>query len=417
MNFREIFIRLVAITAPYLYDNNVSLLELTRKLYEYFHELCTALKSFEDDYSKFKDDTNKNLEDLKTYVDNYFNNLDLSSEVKSVIDSLIADGTLANLINQELLGNINNHLSEIDTELETIKNSIQTNTNDITDLKNYDTTNTANILKLNTKQSVQIATCEANSNYVITNENLELNLNDVVYVHFNNAIDDTKDATLTINNVAKNVIKKDGSLFKGKDLENTDLILKVGNAGLYQIVDIATLMSLINNANNEISSLQTLVDSINQDVINNTDGIHSLSDFVQFTEFKQFAPSDFTLTTSDGTTNAGTLTNVNGGIAYNKDYSKFRIYGRFYYTLNSQGGSRYLNIKTPLRPTKEIQLSSVGFSGNVDAYSVGDMNAKIKTDGTLSLICQSHGTSGNTNYARIFTSDYTVKDFGDSGEV
>ena len=176
-------------------------------------------------------------------------------------------------------------------------------------------------------------------------------------------------------------------------------------------------MSLINNANNEISSLQTLVDSINQDVINNTDGIHSLSDFVQFTEFKQFAPSDFTLTTSDGTTNAGTLTNVNGGIAYNKDYSKFRIYGRFYYTLNSQGGSRYLNIKTPLRPTKEIQLSSVGFSGNVDAYSVGDMNAKIKTDGTLSLICQSHGTSGNTNYARIFTSDYTVKDFGDSGEV
>ena len=128
MNFREIFIRLVAITTPYLYDNNVSLLELTRKLYEYFHELCTALKSFEDDYSKFKDDTNKNLEDLKAYVDNYFNNLDLSDEVKSVIDSLIADGTLENLINQELLGNINNHLTEIDTELETIKNSIQTNT-------------------------------------------------------------------------------------------------------------------------------------------------------------------------------------------------------------------------------------------------------------------------------------------------
>ena len=151
MNFREIFIRLVAITTPYLYDNNVSLLELTRKLYEYFHELCTALKSFEDDYSKFKDDTNKNLEDLKAYVDNYFNNLDLSAEVKSVIDSLIADGTLANLINQELLGNINNHLTEIDTELETIRNSIQTNTNDITDLESDNTTNKSNILDLTTR--------------------------------------------------------------------------------------------------------------------------------------------------------------------------------------------------------------------------------------------------------------------------
>ena len=151
MNFREIFIRLVAITTPYLYDNNVSLLELTRKLYEYFHELCTALKSFEDDYSKFKDDTNKNLEDLKAYVDNYFNNLDLSAEVKSVIDSLIADGTLANLINQELLGNINNHLTEIDTELETIKNSIRTNTNDITDLESDNTTNKSNILDLTTR--------------------------------------------------------------------------------------------------------------------------------------------------------------------------------------------------------------------------------------------------------------------------
>lgn len=413
MNFREILIRLIAMTTPYVYDQNVSLLELVRRLYSIVNELCIALQGLKDEY-----------DDLKTYVDNYFKNLDLSSEVKTVIDEMVADGTLANLINQDLLGNINNEIANLTTSLNktnedivTINGNIETINTDITSLKNYNVTNDSNILKLENKDKVQIATCEANSNYVITNENLELNLNDVIYVHFNSAIDNTKEATLTINNVAKNVIKKDGSLFKGKDLENTDLILKVGNAGLYQIVDIATLMSLINNANNEISSLQTLVDNLNQVVINNTDGIHSLSDFVQFTEFKQFASSDFTLTTSDGTTNAGALTSVTGGIAYNKDYSKFRIYGRFYYTLNSQDGSRYLNIKTPLRPTQEIQLSSVGFSGNVDAYSIGDMNAKIKTDGTLSLICQLHGTSGNRNFARIFTSDYTVKDFGDSGEV
>ena len=419
MNFREIFIRLVAITMPYLYDNNVSLLELTRKLYEHFHELCEALKSFEADYSKFKEETNKNLDDLKQYVDDYFNNLDLSAEVKSVIDSLIADGTLANLINHELLGIINNHLSEIDTELETIKINIETNTSDITNLKAYDTANTTNILKLNTKQSVQIATCEANSNYVITNDKLDLKLNDVIYIHFNQAIDNTKNATLTINNVAKNVIKKDGSLFKGKELENTDLILKVGNAGLYQIVDIGTLMSLINNANNKISSLQTLVDSLQQDVINNTDGIHGLTDFVEFTKFKQITASDCSLTILNSTQSGGTLGNVSIGLAYNKDYSRFRIYGRAYYSNNTTLGTRAITIQTPLRPKENINLMSVGFVKDEGYYTIGDMNATIQTDGKLVLKCQQTGSAATTTNicARLFSSDYTVKNFGDPSEV
>lgn len=407
MNFREIFIRLVAITTPYLYDNNVSLLELTRKLYENFHELCEALKSFEEDYSKFKEDTNKNLEDLKAYVDNYFNNLDLNSEVKSVIDSLIADGTIGNLINQELLGNINTHLTEIDEELKKIKENIETNTTDIANLKAYDVTNTSNILKLNTKQSVQIATCEANSNYVITNDDLVLNLNDVIYVHFNQAVDNTKDATLTINGIAKNVINKNGSLFKGNELENTDLILKVGEAGLYQIVDIATLMNLINSANTEITSLQGLVDSLEQDVINNTDGIDGLTKYITLNSVE---------TLENATLTHGTVEAQAMKLAKNYDGSVIKLYGSISADINSNLGCE-VTLQTSLRPKADITIGYLGIRQNTTtAGEVSSISPTIHTDGRVTF---SFGTStANRGHKIIFFPCLLfIKDFGDTIEV
>lgn len=405
MNFREIFIRLVAITTPYLYDNNVSLLELVRKLYEHFHKLCEALKSFEEDYSKFKEETNKNLEDLKAYVDNYFNNLDLNAEVKTVIDSLIADGTLANLINQDLLGNINEHLTEIDNELKTIKENIEKNTTDITNLKAYDEANTTNILKLKAKDSVQIASCEANSNYVITNDNLELNLNDVLYVHFNKAVDNTKDATLTINNVAKNVISKDGSLFKGSELENTDLILKVGEAGLYQIVDIATLMTLINQANTEISSLQTLVDSLEQDVINNTDGIDGLTKYMTLDTFEVL---------ENATVTHGTVSSQGITLAKNYDGSVAKLYGTLVVDANSNLGCE-VTLQTSLRPKTDITINCLGIRQQTTTLTeFFSVNPTIHTDGTVTF---SFGTStGNRGHKIIlFPCLLFIKDFGDKG--
>ena len=415
MNFREILIRLIAMTTPYVYDQNVSLLELVRRLYSIVNELCIALQGLKDEY-----------DDLKTYVDNYFKNLDLSSEVKTVIDEMVADGTLGNLINQDLLGNINTEITNIKSELQNVNNeingistNISTIQEDITGLKDYDNTNNSNILKLKNKQIVQIATCEANSNYVISNENFDVNLNDVVYIHFNQAIDNTKQATLTINNVAKNVIKDDGSLFLGSDLENTDLILKVGEAGLYQIVDIASLMSEINQANtkiisltNEVNTLNSSYESLESDVASNTNGVNGLTDYIQLDNTINFTTDSISVLTSNGAV-AGSVSTVQGGISYNKDYSKFRPNGLIVFTPNTQTGEKYLKIQTPLRPTQQLEFAGVGFV-NLNEGTIGSMRAQLTTDGQLRFICAGIGQSGTTIYARIFPTDYVVKNYKES---
>lgn len=400
MNFREILIRLIAMTTPYVYDQNVSLLELVRRLYSIVNELCIALQGLKDEY-----------DDLKTYVDNYFKNLDLSSEVKTVIDEMVADGTLANLINQDLLGNINNEIANLTTSLNkanedisAINGNIETINTDITSLKNYNVTNDSNILKLENKDKVQIATCEANSNYVINNENLVVNTNDILYIHFNQAIDNTKQATLTINGVAKNVIKDDGSLFLGSALENSDLILKVGNAGLYEIIDIANLQDSINHANNEINTLNTLYENLQADVTNNTDGIDGLSKYVQFTNKIPLTTSNVVLNSS-----GDTLTDVSGYIEYNNDYSKLKIQGSFSFTVGADSGVRTLKIQTPIRPSEQKELSAIGLGFAATFKGMATASATLLTSGELQIKCLA--VANNTILLICFGSEYEIKNY------
>ena len=65
---------------------------------------------------------------LKDYVENYFDDLDVQNEINNKIDQMTQDGTLANIINQEIFGELN----------EKINNSIlfENNENDI-ELTNY----------------------------------------------------------------------------------------------------------------------------------------------------------------------------------------------------------------------------------------------------------------------------------------
>ena len=400
MNFREILIRLIAMTTPYVYDQNVSLLELVRRLYSIVNELCIALQGLKDEY-----------DDLKTYVDNYFKNLDLSGEVKTVIDEMVADGTLANLINQDLLGNINNEIANLTTSLNKVNEDIVTINTDITSLKNYNVTNDSNILKLENKDKVQIATCEANSNYVINNENLVVNTNDILYIHFNQAIDNTKQATLTINGVAKNVIKDDGSLFLGSALENSDLILKVGNAGLYQVIDIADLQDSINHANTEINTLNTEINTLNTlyenlqaDVTNNTDEIDGLSKYVQFTNKVPLTTNNVVLASS-----GDTLTDVSGYIEYNNDYSKLRIQGSFNFTVGADSGVRTLKIQTPIRPSEQKELSAIGLGFASTFKGMATVSATLLTSGELQIKCLA--VANNPILLICFGSEYEIKNY------
>lgn len=238
MKYKDVLIRLASMTLPYVYDDTISFLELDRKLYKIVHELIVAMQGLSTDY-----------DNLKNYVDDYFKNLDLESEVQTIINQMVDDGTLADIINDELLTEINQNIEKLTSDIETINGSITTIDERIDTANTNIDTNSNNIKTLKNKTQIQNATCEENANYILTNPDFKIEANDVIFIHFNTAIDKSADATLTINDVAKNVIKEDGSLYKGQDIENKDLILKVASAGLMQIVDIVDLQEQINTIN------------------------------------------------------------------------------------------------------------------------------------------------------------------------
>ena len=76
---------------------------------------------------------------LTNYVNEYFDNLDVQEEINNKLDEMVDDGTLAEIINQELLANINQQISNLQTQ----QGQMSTNISNITiDLdNNIDKTN------------------------------------------------------------------------------------------------------------------------------------------------------------------------------------------------------------------------------------------------------------------------------------
>lgn len=53
---------------------------------------------------------------LKNYVDNYFNNLDVQNEINNKLDEMAEDGTLENIINQDIFSDINKNISDLKSD-------------------------------------------------------------------------------------------------------------------------------------------------------------------------------------------------------------------------------------------------------------------------------------------------------------
>lgn len=66
---------------------------------------------------------------LKNYVDNYFDNLDVQEEIDTKLDEMATDGTLERIINQEIFDDLN-------TQIQTINGEITSINNDITSINN-----------------------------------------------------------------------------------------------------------------------------------------------------------------------------------------------------------------------------------------------------------------------------------------
>lgn len=103
MNYREILIRLMSMTTPFVYDSEESFLEMLRKFYKYLHELTEASKEMSDD-----------IIDLRTEVNNFED--EINEEIQKINDILV----------------------EYDIKIERVKNELRIYVNDqIANLRNY----------------------------------------------------------------------------------------------------------------------------------------------------------------------------------------------------------------------------------------------------------------------------------------
>ena len=90
--------------------------ELLCKIVEYLNKVINTTNSIGTQTEELTNAFNE----LKSYVDNYFTNLDVQQEINNKLNEMSLDGTLENIINEQIFSNLNNQ--------------IQNNTNDINNL-------------------------------------------------------------------------------------------------------------------------------------------------------------------------------------------------------------------------------------------------------------------------------------------
>lgn len=114
------FVTFVTSAVPMVFDNSLS----------YYEALCALWKWLQDDVVNVINNNATVTEDyinltneLKTYVENYFDNLDVQEEINTKLDAMVSDGTFQTILDQY-----------IQPQLDDMQDDINSNTNAITTL-------------------------------------------------------------------------------------------------------------------------------------------------------------------------------------------------------------------------------------------------------------------------------------------
>ena len=90
----------------------------------YYEMLCWFCKYLENTINPAINNNAEALKELQRYVTNYFDNLDVSEEIDAKLDEMVQDGTMAEIINEEIFTNLSNRVTTVENELKL--NHIQT---------------------------------------------------------------------------------------------------------------------------------------------------------------------------------------------------------------------------------------------------------------------------------------------------
>lgn len=95
---------------PLAYDESMSYYETLCALRDYLvntvisaiNNNANAVTELQDKYTEFTNNINKTINDLESYIDNYFNNLDVQTEINNKLDEMAESGELTDIIAQYL---------------------------------------------------------------------------------------------------------------------------------------------------------------------------------------------------------------------------------------------------------------------------------------------------------------------------
>lgn len=128
------FVKFVCANVPMVFDDSLSYYEALSALWKYVSGMTDVINNnatLEEEYiAKF--------EELKTFVDTYFDNLDVQEEINNKLDQMVEDGDFEPLLSdliagvehdldvavEELQGDIADTKSELEGDIATVKNEI-----------------------------------------------------------------------------------------------------------------------------------------------------------------------------------------------------------------------------------------------------------------------------------------------------
>lgn len=238
----------------------------------YYETLCWLCKYLENTIIPTVNNNGEAVEELQAkylelvdYVNHYFESLDYQTEVDKKLDEMADDGTLAEIINVEMIGSLQDLTTTDKTDIVSAINEVNASIGDVPaigELSNLTTTDKSNLVS------------------AINEVNGKANTNTTNITTNTNAIGDLTDLTTTA---------------------NTDLVSAVN-----EVNTAAT------NANDNIGDITDLTTTANTDLVSAVNEVNAFSsNFVTTT-------ATITVVESDGTTPVTQSTTINYPTGFNK---------------------------------------------------------------------------------------------------
>lgn len=386
MNYRELLIRLVSMTTPFVYDDTLTFLEMVRRFNKIINEVLEVIQGLTNDFDSLQEEvetfdsritTNTNdiaqnesdieqnaqdIVDLKDYVDNYFDSLNISIVVRQVLNEMVADGTLEQLLNQTILAELNADVSSLKTR--------------VTSLETTTTTQGTQISQLNTRTQV----LESDN---ITNKQSIIALQ---------SSDSQQNTRLTTNESAIS------TLTTNVGTNTSDIsTLQTSVSGLTS--DVATI--------GDVTNLTTTNKATCVGAINEVDANVKKFDFTSFTTY---GVNDVTFTGN------GTLASCSMTLAKNSDGSIVKLYGDVYTYGSTQNGNIIIS-NTGVSPSEEINIKNLGLTISYTQSGIPDLygaSVTFKTNGDIYIAMPGVSYGCRKSY---FPCVIFLKNFGDVSNV